>query len=97
MGRLILREEPDAIVIPNEALQWDGSCHIVFVRDKAWFEDGSPKHFHTRSVRVGVKTEAYTEIIAGVLPGEVVASAGSNVLAAQLLKNDLGAGCTCGQ
>jgi len=97
MGRLILREEPDAIVIPNEALQWDGSCHIVFVRDKAWFEDGSPKLFHTRSVRVGAKTEAYTEIIAGVLPGEVVASAGSNVLAAQLLKNDLGAGCTCGQ
>lgn len=92
VGRLILREETDAIVIPNEALQWDGSCHVVFVRDKAWFEKKSPKLFHTRSVRPGAKTEKYTEIIAGVLPGEVIATIGSDVLRAQLLKNNLGAG-----
>jgi membrane fusion protein, heavy metal efflux system len=89
---VILRSEPDAIVIPIEALQWDGSCHVVFVRDKAWFRKESPKLFHTRSVRPGAKTGAYTEIIAGVLPGEVVATIGSDVLRAQLLKNNLGAG-----
>lgn len=91
-GNVILRSEPDAIVIPNEALQWDGSCHVVFVRDKAWFRKESPKLFHTRSVRPGVKTDDHTEIIAGVLPGEVVATIGSDVLRAQLLKNNLGAG-----
>ena len=91
-GNVILRSEPDAIVIPIEALQWDGSCHVVFVRDKAWFRKESPKLFHTRSVRPGAKTGAYTEIIAGVLPVEVVATIGSDVLRAQLLKNNLGAG-----
>ena len=91
-GEVVLRDEPDAIVIPNEALQWDGSCHVVFVRDKAWFRKESPKLFHTRSVRPGAKTDEYTEIIAGVLPGEVVATIGSDVLRAQLLKNNLGAG-----
>lgn len=91
-GRVVLREEPEAIVVPNDAVQWDGSCAVVFVRDKAWFEDNSPKLFHTRSVRPGVKSDAYTEIIAGVLPGEVVATLGSDVLRAQLLKNNLGAG-----
>jgi len=91
-GEVVLRDEPDAIVIPNEALQWDGSCHVVFVRDKAWFRKESPKLFHTRSVRPGAKTDDYTEIIAGVLPGEVVATIGSDVLRAQLLKNNLGAG-----
>ncbi len=91
-GHVRLRSEPDAIVIPNEALQWDGSCSVVFVRDKAWFEKKSPKLFHTRSVRVGATTEDVTEIIAGVLPGEVVATIGSDVLRAQLLKNNLGAG-----
>lgn len=91
-GAVLLREESDAIVIPNEALQWDGSCHVVFVRDKAWFRKESPKLFHTRSVRPGVKTADHTEIIAGVLPGEVVATMGSDVLRAQLLKNNLGAG-----
>ncbi len=92
VGRVILRQEPDAIVIPNEALQWDGSCHVVFVRDKAWFRDDSPKLFYTRSVRPGTKTDDSTEIIAGVLAGEVVATMGSDVLRAQLLKNNLGAG-----
>lgn len=91
-GRVVLREEPDAIVVPNEAVQWDGSCSVVFVRDKAWFEDKSPKLFHTRSVRVGARTDEFTEVIAGVLPGEVVATLGSDVLRAQLLKNNLGAG-----
>lgn len=91
-GTIILREEPDAIVVPNEAVQWDGSCSVVFVRDKAWFEDRSPRLFYTRSVRVGTRTDDVTEIIAGVLPGEVVASVGSEVLRAQLLKNNLGAG-----
>lgn len=92
VGTVTLRDEPDAIVIPNEAVQWDGSCSVVFVRDKAWFEDKSPKLFHTRSVRVGAKTNGVTEIIAGVLPGEVVATLGSDVLRAQLLKSNLGAG-----
>jgi membrane fusion protein, heavy metal efflux system len=92
IGTVVLRDEPEAIVVPNEAVQWDGSCSVVFVRDKAWFEDESPKLFHTRSVRTGARTEAYTEIIAGVLPGEVVATLGSDVLRAQLLKNNLGAG-----
>lgn len=91
-GQVILRSEPDAIVIPNEALQWDGSCSVVFVRDKAWFEEKSPRLFHTRSVRVGAKKDDLTEIIAGVVPGEVVATIGSDVLRAQLLKNNLGAG-----
>lgn len=91
-GRVILREEPEAIVVPNEAVQWDGSCSVVFVRDKAWFEEKSPKLFYTRSVRVGVKTDDVTEVIAGVLPGEVIATVGSDVLRAQLLKNNLGAG-----
>ncbi len=92
MGRIILREEADAIVVPGSAIQWDGSCHVVFVRDKNYFDDGAPKLFHTRSVRVGVKGEGMTEIIAGLLPREVVASVGSGVLRAQLLKNNIGAG-----
>ena len=92
VGTVTLRDEPDAIVIPNDAVQWDGSCSVVFVRDKAWFEGKSPKLFHTRSVRVGAKTNGVTEIIAGVLPGEVVATLGSDVLRAQLLKSNLGAG-----
>lgn len=93
-GRIILREENEAIVVPTDAVQWEGCCHVVFVRDKGYFASPeSPKVFHVRSVRVGATNGDRTEIIAGVLPGEVVVTKGSDVLRAQLLKNSLGEGC----
>jgi membrane fusion protein, heavy metal efflux system len=91
-GRILLREEPNALLVPSEAVQWDGSCFVVFVRDKSYFAEGSPKVFHTRSVRPGVQNKQVTEIIAGLVPQEVVATRGSGVLRAQLLKNNIGAG-----
>jgi multidrug efflux pump subunit AcrA (membrane-fusion protein) len=96
-GEIVLREETDAIVVPEESLQWDGSSNVVFVRDAGFFEKDRPKFFVTRSVRPGVRKDGMVEIIAGVLPGEVIASKGSDVLRAQLLRSNLGAGCTCGQ
>jgi len=93
LGRIVLRDEPSAIVVPSESVHWDGTCHVVFVRDKNYFQADAPKFFHVRSVRVGVQEGDATEIIAGVLPGEVIASKNSVVLEAQLLKSNLGAGC----
>lgn len=95
-GAIVLRQDPAAIVVPEESVQWDGSSYVVFVRDARFFEKDRPKFFVTRSVRPGAKQDGFVEIIAGVLPGEVVASQGSDVLRAQLLRSNLGAGCTCG-
>ncbi len=92
MGHIVLREEKNAVVVPTEALHWEGDCNIVFVRDKNFLEPGAPKIFHVRTVRPGVKNGPNTEIIAGLLPGEVVATRNSANLRAELLKNNLGAG-----
>lgn len=94
-GRIILREEPKAIVVPNESVQWDGDCHVVFVRDRNFLKKDTPKVFHVRKVRIGARDERNTEIIAGVLPGEIVSTTGSATLRAQLLKSNLGEGCGC--
>lgn len=93
-GRIILRKEPEAIVIPQQAVHWEGCCQVAFVRDEGYFDGPeSPKVFHLRSVRTGAKHDGSVEIIAGLLPGEVIVTKGSDVLRAQLLKNSLGAGC----
>jgi len=93
-GEIVLREEQEAVAVPNEAVHWEGCCQVVFVRDKGFFDSReSPKVFHVRSVRLGTRNEEFTEIIAGLLPGEVVAARGSDVLRAELLKNSLGEGC----
>jgi membrane fusion protein, heavy metal efflux system len=94
-GRIVLRTEPNAVVVPSEAVHWDGSCFVVFVRDKNYLEPKAPKFFHVRCVRPGVKQAESTEIIAGLLPGEVIATRNSEVLEAQLLKGSLGPGCGC--
>lgn len=94
-GRIVLRDEPHAIVVPREAVQSTNDAHFVFVRDKNYLQDGSPKVFHVRQVRIGASDDQSVELLAGVLPGEVVATKGSPVLLAQLLRSSLGAGCGC--
>jgi cobalt-zinc-cadmium efflux system membrane fusion protein len=88
---IVLREEK-VIVVPNEAVHWDGNAHLVFVYDKNSPAEDAPKVFHVRTVRPGTKDLENTEIIAGVLPGEVVATKGSGILRAELLKSNLGEG-----
>ncbi|HEX3870995.1 MAG TPA: efflux RND transporter periplasmic adaptor subunit, partial [Pirellulales bacterium] len=94
-GRIVLREEPDAVVVPIEAVQSTADAHFVFVRDRDYLKDGAPKVFHVRQVRLGAKDGRYVEILAGALPGEVIATKGSPVILAQLLRSNLGAGCGC--
>ena len=91
-GRIVLRQAQRAVLVPTEAVQWEGCCHVVFVEDKNFTHEGSPKVFHTRQVRLGAQDGRFTEIVAGVLPGELVATVGSAVLRGELLKDKLGAG-----
>lgn len=86
LGRIILRVEPEAIVVPAGAVQFDGRSHFVFVRDKDYLKAGSPKVFHPRMVRVGAKDGDNVEIIAGLLPNEVVAAKGTALLLKELRK-----------
>ena len=87
VGRIVLREEPHAITVPNEAVQTVGGCQVVFVRDKEFLKPNGPKVFHARMVRTGAKDITNTEIIVGVAIGEVVVSKGSMLLADELKRN----------
>jgi cobalt-zinc-cadmium efflux system membrane fusion protein len=86
-GKIIFRDEPNAIVVPNKAVHRAGGCYVVFIRDKQM-----KTVFHTRTVRVGARDADHTEIIAGVLAGECVATNGSGVLRDELLRGERGGG-----
>lgn len=94
-ARIVLREDDKAVVVPKDAVHWEGDCYVVFVRDKN-FEKSKYKVFHVRKIRPGATDLAMaspqTEIAAGLLPGELVASVNSGILRSELLKNNLGAG-----
>lgn len=90
-AQILLREDPQAVLVPNDAVHWEGCCHVVFVQDRNWSKPDGYKFFHVRKVRLGVKNDGHTEILAGLLPGEVVAAKGSVALLSQLLIGNLGA------
>jgi cobalt-zinc-cadmium efflux system membrane fusion protein len=92
-GNIVLREEPNALVVPQEAVQSTADSQYIFIRDKNYFNPDAPKIFHVRQVRLGAKNGRNIEILAGALPGEVVVTKGSNVLLSHLLRNNLGEGC----
>ncbi len=94
-AKVLLREEPRAMVVPKMAVQSTSDATFVFVRDKNFFKPDSPLFFHVRQVAIGTSDESHVELLAGVLPGEVIATKGSASLLAQLLKSNLGAGCGC--
>ena len=91
-GKVVLREEPNAILVPSEAIHIEGGNRYLFVRDRNFRKEGAPKVFHTRTVRVGARDERNTEIIAGVLPGELVATKNSTMIMAELLRGKIGEG-----
>ena len=54
-GTIILREEPQAIVVPREAIQATSDARFVFVRDKNYLTKDALKVFHVRQVRTGAQ------------------------------------------
>ena len=94
-GRIVLREERKSVTVPRVAIQTTSDAQFIFVRDRNFLEENGAKVFHVRQVRLGAQDARYVELLAGVLPGEVIATKGSPVLLSQLLRSNLGAGCGC--
>lgn len=85
-ARVTVRQAPKAVAVSNEAIHWEGCCHVVFVQL-------TDEIFQTRKVRLGARNGPFTEVLVGLMPGEVVATRASHVLKSALLKSRLGAGC----
>jgi cobalt-zinc-cadmium efflux system membrane fusion protein len=83
-GRILVAEEPAALVVPLAALQWKGSQALVFVRQN----DGLS--FEPRPVGLGLRDEEFAEVREGLRQGEVIAAFGSHMLKSQLFLNESG-------
>ena len=83
-GRIILKEEPMALLVPHEAIHMLHGRSVVFVRDPD-FLTGS-KAFDVRIVRIGGRDERNSEVLAGLKTGEIVATKGSGALLEELTR-----------
>lgn len=78
----------ESVVIPADAVQWEGCCNIVFVKEAA-------DRFRPRKVQV-LFDQHGKYAVSGVHAGEQIVTEGSYLLKTELLKGSLGAGC-CGE
>jgi cobalt-zinc-cadmium efflux system membrane fusion protein len=76
----ILVARNERLTVPNEALQFDGQSHLVFVQGE------SPTKFQPVRVKLGPRHEEFTEIVTGAEAGQRIAVAGSHVLLSVMLK-----------
>ena len=82
---LIDVEEPGVgLVVPRDAVHWEGCRHVVFVKV-------SDVEYRPRAVALGARDAKTIEITAGLEPGEEVVVAGSHALKGELLKDRIGA------
>ncbi len=86
-GRAELTVKPPGpkLLVPKDAVQNDGDCHLVFV-------SASADAFQARKVELGTIYESGCEILAGLSPGDKVATIGSFLLKTEVMRGQIGAG-----
>ena len=83
-GKVVLREEPAALVVPHAAVHTFQGRALVFVRDPDFLKPTGPKAFHARVVKTGGRDDRHAEILAGLAAGDIVATTGSAALLEEL-------------
>jgi cobalt-zinc-cadmium efflux system membrane fusion protein len=78
----------ETILVPVEAVQWEGCCNIVFVSE-------TRDRFRPRKVKVEF-VDGQNYAVSGLKPGEKIVTHGSYMLKTELMKGSIGAGC-CGE
>ena len=83
---ITVRKNEAALVIPKDAVQWEGCCNVVFVKR-------SETSFEPHKVKLGYETNRFFVVEQGVDKGETIVTTGSFLLKTEMLKGSIGAGC----
>lgn len=87
-ARVRLGGSEHAIMVPKEAVQWEGCCNIAFVRT-----DTEGMTFRPARLTLAYDGGDRYEVADGLEPGDVVVTTGSFILKNEILRNAIGAGC----
>jgi len=85
-ARILIHDNDEVPTIPDEAVQTDGCCQLVFVQE-------AEALYRPRKVTLGAAAKGYVEIHKGLQLGEVVVTTGSFLMKTEILKGNIGAGC----
>jgi len=81
-----VHDRETALVVPKEAVQWEGCCNVVFVRR-------SDVVYEPRKVNLGYEGPDFFAVDAGLAEGDLVVTTGSFLLKTEILRGSIGTGC----
>ncbi len=87
-ARFNIAEGDEVLLVPRDAIQWEGCCNVVFVKE-------TTDRYRPRKVCFTQASGPYYQVTEGLQRGEEVVVAGAFLLKTELKKTSLGAGC-CG-
>ncbi|MEZ5357289.1 MAG: efflux RND transporter periplasmic adaptor subunit [Candidatus Zixiibacteriota bacterium] len=85
---IIGREDRSIVLVDKDAVQWEGCCNVVFVKETI-------DRYRPRKVEIIDGEGPYYQVVNGLNAGEEVVVDGSFLLKTELKKSSIGAGC-CG-
>jgi cobalt-zinc-cadmium efflux system membrane fusion protein len=85
-AKIIVRDREEALLVPMAAVQWEGCCNVVFVKQ-------TDTVYQPYRVRLGRQIDDYYVVDEGLDAGESIVTQGSFLLKTEILKGSIGAGC----
>jgi membrane fusion protein, heavy metal efflux system len=88
LGRILVhqRDKQEVVLVPRDAVQWEGCCNVVFVRESA-------ERYRPRKVQLLDGDGPMYQVVSGAHAGEDVVVSGAFLLKTELKKSSIGAGC----
>lgn len=89
-GRAMIQQQgfESVMLVPKDAVQWEGCCNVVFVRE-------AELRYRPRKVELLDRVGPFYQVTGDVRPGDEIVVDGAFLLKTELKKTSLGTGC-CG-
>jgi cobalt-zinc-cadmium efflux system membrane fusion protein len=85
-GEITVQQREDAVVVPKSAVQWEGCCNVVFVKQ-------TDTVYQPAKVTLGFEDDGYFVVESGIAAGATIVTDGAFLLKTEILKGNIGAGC----
>lgn len=87
-ARIVKKDQSEVVLVPKDAVQWEGCCNVVFVKETA-------DRYRPRKIEFRDGDGPFYQVTNGLERGEEVVVDGAFLLKTELKKTSIGAGC-CG-
>lgn len=85
-AKIKIADEKPALIVNKSSVQWDGCCHVVFVKINDFV-------IEPRKIKITSETQDSFVVTGNIKKGELLVTTGSFLMKTEIAKGSIGAGC----